>query len=170
MPKTPPFPIIKFLPHKRTIFAIRGFWSNTKNLTLKFWNSFEIHKWLADPVGLPLISPPLELSTKLEELVGPLTPLPHQNVKYDQKAMRTQIRTWDKIYWYRNAVEALSLSKFTFSLSIQLWDYIKSTQANTLVSKDQVVVHPPPKHVHHVHRDVWGPGMTCTTWAQKISM
>jgi hypothetical protein len=25
MPKTPPFPIIGILPHKRTIFAIRGF-------------------------------------------------------------------------------------------------------------------------------------------------
>jgi hypothetical protein len=37
--KLPLFPIIKFLPHKRTILAIRGFWSNTKNLTLKFWNS-----------------------------------------------------------------------------------------------------------------------------------
>jgi hypothetical protein len=25
MPKTPPFPIIEFLQHKRTVFAIRGF-------------------------------------------------------------------------------------------------------------------------------------------------
>ena len=25
MPKTPPFPIIEILPHKRTMFAIRGF-------------------------------------------------------------------------------------------------------------------------------------------------
>jgi hypothetical protein len=24
-PKTPPFPIIKFLPHKRAVFVIRGF-------------------------------------------------------------------------------------------------------------------------------------------------
>jgi hypothetical protein len=24
-PETPPFPIIKFLPHKRVVFAIRGF-------------------------------------------------------------------------------------------------------------------------------------------------
>jgi hypothetical protein len=28
--------------------------------------------------------------------------------------MRAQQRTWDKIHLYRNAVEALSLSKFTF--------------------------------------------------------
>jgi hypothetical protein len=35
-----------------------------------------------------------------------------------------------------------------------IFDTIKSTQANTLVSQDQVVLHPPPKHVHHVHRDL----------------
>jgi hypothetical protein len=28
--------------------------------------------------------------------------------------MRTLVRTWDKIHLYRNAVEALSWSKFTF--------------------------------------------------------
>jgi hypothetical protein len=36
---------------------------------------------LVDPVALTLISPPLALSTKTEELVSTLTPLPHQNVK-----------------------------------------------------------------------------------------
>jgi hypothetical protein len=30
VPKTPPFPIIKILPHKRPNFAIRVFWSNHK--------------------------------------------------------------------------------------------------------------------------------------------
>jgi hypothetical protein len=42
---------------------------------------FEIHKWLADPVALTLICPSLALSIKTGELFGPLTPLPHQNVK-----------------------------------------------------------------------------------------
>jgi hypothetical protein len=28
--------------------------------------------------------------------------------------MRAQVGTWDKIHWYWNAVEAISLSKFTF--------------------------------------------------------
>jgi hypothetical protein len=42
---------------------------------------FEIHKWLADPFALALISPPLALSTKTGELLALLTPLPHQNVK-----------------------------------------------------------------------------------------
>jgi hypothetical protein len=23
--------------------------------------------------------------------------------------------------------------------------------------------------VHYLHKDLWGPGMTCTTWAPKIS-
>jgi hypothetical protein len=67
MPKTPPFPILKFLPHKRTVFAIRGFWSNAKSLTLQF---FEIHKWLANPFALASISPPLALSTKIRELLA----------------------------------------------------------------------------------------------------
>jgi hypothetical protein len=30
VPKTPPFPIIKALPHKRPNFAIRVFWTNQK--------------------------------------------------------------------------------------------------------------------------------------------
>jgi hypothetical protein len=30
VPKTPPFPVIKILPHKRPIFAIRVFWTNHK--------------------------------------------------------------------------------------------------------------------------------------------
>jgi hypothetical protein len=33
---------------------------------------------VADPVALALISPPLALSTKIEELFGLLTPLPHK--------------------------------------------------------------------------------------------
>jgi hypothetical protein len=31
---------------------------------------FEIHKWLADPVALALISPPLALSTKTGKLLA----------------------------------------------------------------------------------------------------
>jgi hypothetical protein len=30
VPKTPPFPVIKILPHKRPNFAIRVFWTNQK--------------------------------------------------------------------------------------------------------------------------------------------
>jgi hypothetical protein len=78
MPKTPPFPIIKLLPYKRPIFAIRGFWTKHKDSNSTI---FEIHKWLADPFALVLISPPLALSTKIGDLFGSLTPLPHQNVK-----------------------------------------------------------------------------------------
>jgi hypothetical protein len=36
VPKTPPFPIIKILPHKRPNFAIRVFWTNQNILTLVF--------------------------------------------------------------------------------------------------------------------------------------
>jgi hypothetical protein len=78
MSKTPPFSHNQFSPLKRTFFC-------NKRVLIKHKESnsitFEIHKWLADPVALALISPPLALSTKIVELVGPLTPLPHQNVK-----------------------------------------------------------------------------------------
>jgi hypothetical protein len=39
----------------------------------------------ADLVALALISPPLLLSTKTEELFGPLTPLPYTNRKQNQR-------------------------------------------------------------------------------------
>jgi hypothetical protein len=45
----------------------------------------KFHKWLADPFALALISLPLVLSTKTGDLFSPLTPLPNQNVKYEQK-------------------------------------------------------------------------------------
>jgi hypothetical protein len=67
MPKTPPFPIIKILPHKRTFFVIRGFWIKHKDSNSTV---FEIHKWLADPFALALISPPLAFSTKTGELLA----------------------------------------------------------------------------------------------------
>ena len=52
-----------------------------------------------------------------------------------------------------------SLFKFTISLSIQLWDYTKTIQAIMLVSKGQVIAYPPPKHMHHLNKDLWGPQM-----------
>jgi hypothetical protein len=61
MPKTPLFPILKFLPHKRTIFC-------NKRVLIKHKESiciiFKIHKWLTDSFALALISPTLTLSTK----------------------------------------------------------------------------------------------------------
>jgi hypothetical protein len=66
---------MKLLPHKRMILQSVLIKYKASNSTfLKF------HKWLADPFALALISPPLALSTKMGDLFGPLTPLPHQNV------------------------------------------------------------------------------------------
>jgi hypothetical protein len=78
MPKTPPFPIIEILPHRSTIFANKRVLTKHKMFNYPI---YEIHKWLADPVSLALISPPLALSTKTGDLFGPITPLPHQNIK-----------------------------------------------------------------------------------------
>jgi hypothetical protein len=43
---------------------------------------------VADSVAFALISPPLALSTKTEELFGPLTPLPHLKFQVKPRAMR----------------------------------------------------------------------------------
>jgi hypothetical protein len=109
---------------------------------------------IADLVTLALISLPLALSTKTEELVACK---PHCLTKIATKSQgqrENTIVTWNKDHWYKNAVEASSLFKSTFSLSIHFWDCNFSTQTNTLVSKDQVVAHPPPKHTHHLHKDL----------------
>jgi hypothetical protein len=71
--------------------------------------------------------------------------------------------TWNKGHRHRNAAEASSLSKSTFSLLIHLRDCFISTQANTLASHDQVVARPPPKYMHLLHKDLLSTGMTCTT-------
>jgi hypothetical protein len=77
MPKTPPFSHTQISPPKENSFC-------NKRVLIKHKESnstiFEIHKWLADPVALALISLPLALSTKIGDLFVPLTALPHQNV------------------------------------------------------------------------------------------
>jgi hypothetical protein len=78
MPQTPPF------SHNETSPPIRERFCN-KRVLIKYKASnstfLKFHKWLADPFALALISPSLALSTKMGDLFGPLTSLPHQNVK-----------------------------------------------------------------------------------------
>jgi hypothetical protein len=74
--KLPIFPITKLLPIREQFCNKRVFIKHKdSNSTI-----FEIHKWLADPFALALLSPPLAVSTKTGELLALLTPLPHQNV------------------------------------------------------------------------------------------
>jgi hypothetical protein len=139
--ETPLFPIIKFLPHKIVVFAIREFWSKTKYSYTKILKNSQV---IADPVVLALISPSLALSTKTKKTSGLLTPCLTKIATKSQGQLENTIVTWNKGHRYRNAVKASYLSKSTFSLSIHLWDYIISTQAKTLVLKGQIVAHPPP--------------------------
>jgi hypothetical protein len=77
---------------------------------------FETHKWLADPFALALIPPPpFGIKHQNGVTFGPLTPLPHQNVKWKQKGNENTIKNLGQDRFYQNAVEALSMSKFTFS-------------------------------------------------------
>jgi hypothetical protein len=62
VPKTPPFSHNKkFSPIRDQILQYGYFGQNTNSNSI----IFEIHKWLADPFALALISPPLALSTKM---------------------------------------------------------------------------------------------------------
>jgi hypothetical protein len=67
VPKPPPFSHNqKKSPHKRPNLQLELFGQNiNSNSTV-----FKIHKWLADPFALALISPPLALSTKTEKLLA----------------------------------------------------------------------------------------------------
>jgi hypothetical protein len=58
IPKTPSFSHNRITPPQGKCFC-------NKRVLIK------LHKWLADPGALALISPPLASSTKTEELVGP---------------------------------------------------------------------------------------------------
>jgi hypothetical protein len=61
VPKVPPFPHNQNSPPQETKFCNMSILDKSKILTLVF---FKIHKWLANPFALALISPPLALSTK----------------------------------------------------------------------------------------------------------
>jgi hypothetical protein len=52
---------------------------------------------VADLVALALISSPLALSTKTEELFGLLTPLPYKNYNYKPRATREHNRDLEQI-------------------------------------------------------------------------
>jgi hypothetical protein len=96
IPKTPPFPIIKFLPYKRAVFAIRGFRSKTKYSHTNILKNTQV---VVDPVALALISPPLALSTKTEELFALFNLIASQKFQVKTRAMRkTHIVAWNKIH------------------------------------------------------------------------
>jgi hypothetical protein len=114
---------------------------------------FKVHKWLADPFALALIFPPFGIKHQNGITFGALTPLPHQNVKLKRRGNENTKRNLGQDTFYRNAVEALSLSS-SLSLSMFLRDYFKCTQTNRLVLKESSCSTYPPKHVHYLHRDL----------------
>jgi hypothetical protein len=69
---------------------------------------------LADPFALAFNFSPFGIKHQNGVTFGPLTPLPHKNVKYEQKGNENITKNLGQDTFYRNAVEALSMSKFTF--------------------------------------------------------
>jgi hypothetical protein len=139
VPKTPPFSHNQNSPPQETKFCNKYFGQ------IKSANSIvvKIHKWLADPFALALISPPLALSTKMGSFLAHLTPLPHQKC---QLRAKRQIEHKNElgIKYTSTGVQWKSLQRPSpFSLSMHLSYYIRSTQTNRLVSKGQVVARLP---------------------------
>jgi hypothetical protein len=135
----------------------RGFWSNRQVQNTKIFKFTSCGR--SSCFGLNFS--PFGIKHQNGELSGLkphcLTKKLQINIKSNEKTQgRLGTRYIDTIMQWK----PFSLSKSTFSLSMHLWDYININSTNILVSKDQVVVYPPPKHVHHLHKYLWGPGMT----------
>jgi hypothetical protein len=82
--KLPLFPIIKFLPHKRTVFEIRGFLSKTKSsnsIILKFTSGWLIRL-------LCLNFSPFSIKHQNRRTIWPFYPISSQKCQIRSKAMR----------------------------------------------------------------------------------
>jgi hypothetical protein len=151
VPKTPPFSHNQNYPPQETKFCNKSILDKSQILTLLF---FKFLKWLADPVALALISPPLALSTKTGSLLAPLTPLPHQ--KCQLRAKRQQDLKYDFGSKYtNNEVQWKSFhcpsSPFPFNAPLRLHQ-VYSTKLVSL--KGSSCSTSPPKYVHHLHMDL----------------
>jgi hypothetical protein len=85
-PKTPPFSHNRISPPQESGFCNkRVLIKNQVFLHYKFLKNSQV---VADPIALALISPPLALSTKTEELFGSFNPIASQKIQIRSKAMR----------------------------------------------------------------------------------
>jgi hypothetical protein len=76
--------------------------------------------------------------------------------------------TWNKLPSHRSAVEVFHgpSPPFPFHTSFET----KSSKLKHKISlKGSSCSTTPPKYVHHLHKDLWGPGSVCTTWAPQVS-
>ena len=90
--KTPPFPIINISPHKKPTFDKRD---NKRVLTnQKLYSTiFKISQVVADPfIALAFIFSPFGIKHQNGINLGPLTPLPHQNLQLRANGNKS---SWD---------------------------------------------------------------------------
>jgi hypothetical protein len=120
--KLPLFPIIKPSPHKRPTFdnkrQTRVFWQ-TKNSNSTI-SKFSSGSWSIYCFGL-IFSP---FGNKHQNGInfGPLTPLPHQKSSTKRKGNKSTKMNLEEVTRSSECSGSLAWSKFTFSLSILLWD------------------------------------------------
>jgi hypothetical protein len=82
VPKTPPFSHNQNSPPLEIKFCNKSILKKNPNSNSSI---FKVHKWLADPFALDLNFSPFGIKHQNRIILGPLTPLPHQNVNYEQK-------------------------------------------------------------------------------------
>ena len=140
VPKTFPFSHNQNSPHKRLNFANKRILDKIQISTLlflKFTSGWLIHLlW-------PLSFSPFGIKHQNGIAFGPLTPLPHQNVKQKRNDNENTIRNLGQDTFYRSAVEALSLSKFTFPFQCSLETTSSVLKQTCQSQRSQVVAHLP---------------------------
>jgi hypothetical protein len=103
--------------------------------------------------ALALIFSPFGIKHQNGITVGPLTPLPHQNVKLKRRGnenTKKELRT-------RYILPECSGSSFLVQVHFPFqcsFETFKCTQTNMLVSKESSCSTSPPKHMHYLHRDL----------------
>ena len=162
--KLPLFPIIINSPPQETKFCNKSILDKSKVLTLLF-SKFTSGSW---SICFGLNFSPFGIKHQNRIIIGPLTPLPHQKCQLRAK------RQWEHKYelggeYTNTGVQWKSLhctsSPFPFNALLIL----RQVHSNTKVSlKGSSCSTSPPKYVHHLHMDLWGPGRSCTTWAPQI--
>jgi hypothetical protein len=157
VPKTPPFSHNQNSPPQETKFCNKSILEKSKVLTLLF-SKFSSGSW---SISFGLNFSPFGIKHQNRIILGPLTPLPHQKCQLRAKGKESISMNLEVSTLILECSGSLFIVQVHLSLSMYLWNYIKYTQTNRLVSKGQVVAHL-PLNMCIIH--TW----TCevrTTWA-----
>jgi hypothetical protein len=164
VPKTPPFSHNQSSLPQETKFCNKSILDKSKVLSLLF-SKFTSGSW-SICFGLNFSLFGMKHQNRI--IFVPLTPLPHQKCQLRAK------RQWEHKYelgreYTNTGVQWKSLHRpslpFPFNALLRLHQVYSNTKVSLKGSSCSIS---PPKYVHHMHMDLWGPGRSCTTWAPQI--